>query len=259
MNVGVLSGYGVVVTRPAPYANELSAAIEAAGGEAIEFPVLDIEPRAAGAISDEFRAMQAPDVLIFVSRNAVTFGQHVCEETQAKIAAIGPVTASQLARSGLQVNIQAGQGYDSESLLAQPEFAEPAGLNVIIIRGDGGRELLANELHTRGANVQYLTVYARKRHVPSLAETSALESACQEGRIDCVVLLSVESLQSWLELVPDSCSGILAGSLLVTPSRRVLQTATELVPGMPTLRISGPTTADIVNELGAYRRSGKNS
>lgn len=259
MSAGPLSGYGVVVTRPAPYAAELCSAIEAAGGEAIEFPVMDIDPRPADAILSEFRAMPAPDVLIFVSRNAVMYGQHVCKEADAKIAGIGPATANELATAGISVDIHVGKGFDSESLLNRPEFAQPTGLNVTIVRGDSGREFLANALTARGANVQYLAAYTRTRHSPAPANISALESACRENRVHCIVLLSVESLHHWLALVPASCSAKLAGSLLVTPSRRVLQTATEHVPGMPALQIGGPTTADIVNELGAYMRSGKNS
>ena len=45
-----LAGVGVLVTRPAEQAGDLIAAIEAAGGRSIVFPVIEIAPRSPQAI-----------------------------------------------------------------------------------------------------------------------------------------------------------------------------------------------------------------
>ncbi len=54
-------------------------------------------------------------------------------------------------------------GFDSEAVIALPEFAADAvrGRKVLIFRGDGGRELLADTLRERGASVEYVTCYRR--------------------------------------------------------------------------------------------------
>jgi uroporphyrinogen-III synthase len=53
--------------------------------------------------------------------------------------------------------------FDSESVLALPAFQAPAvaGRRVLILRGDGGRDLLGDTLRARGAEVEYLTCYHR--------------------------------------------------------------------------------------------------
>ena len=69
-----LAGIGVLVTRPAGQAAELVAAIEAAGGRSIGFPVIEIAPRSPQAIEADLAGLADPDIVIFISRNAVEHG-----------------------------------------------------------------------------------------------------------------------------------------------------------------------------------------
>ncbi len=76
MNEAGLSGFVVLVTRPEHQADELVAAIEDAGGEAIRFPVIDIEPQDSADVSRCLEALPAADITIFISTNAVMCGLH---------------------------------------------------------------------------------------------------------------------------------------------------------------------------------------
>ena len=69
-----LKGFGVLVTRPEHQADELVSAIEEAGGEAIRFPVIDIEPHDSVDVNRSLEALPASDIMIFISTNAVIFG-----------------------------------------------------------------------------------------------------------------------------------------------------------------------------------------
>ena len=75
MSDAPLQGVGVLVTRPRAQAAELVAEVERAGGTAICFPVIEIAARDPQAIARDEAALGHPDITIFVSRNAVEFGQ----------------------------------------------------------------------------------------------------------------------------------------------------------------------------------------
>ena len=151
-----LQGCRVLVTRPVAQAETLCQRINQNGGIAVQLPALAIE-----AINDEAsqRYCQSAadyDWIIFISRNAVEHG-HNCLPAQLpsglKIAAIGKATATALSESGRYVDLEAGGAGTSESLLTEPALADMQGQRVLIMRGEGGRELLAKTLRERGAKV----------------------------------------------------------------------------------------------------------
>jgi len=78
-----------------------------------------------------------------------------------------------LNKAGYVVDLLAENGANSEALLAMPELAQVNGQRFLIIRGQGGREELANVLRSRGASVDYLDVY--KRVMPSIDNAKLLE------------------------------------------------------------------------------------
>ena len=55
-----LAGVGVLVTRPARQSTGLINAIEAAGGTAIAFPVIEILPRSPQAIEADIAVLGEP-------------------------------------------------------------------------------------------------------------------------------------------------------------------------------------------------------
>jgi len=139
-----LAGVGVLVTRPKHQAAALVAAITSHGGAAIEFPVLEVVPREDQAVREDARELRDPDITIFVSTNAVHCGFPYAEA--AKIAVVGPATAAAVEMEGRSVDIRPAAGYDSEHLLAMPELQDVSEKVVRIIRGNAGRELLADTL-----------------------------------------------------------------------------------------------------------------
>jgi len=252
-----LAGLRVLVTRPVDQAEELATAIEAAGGVAIRFPAIRISGLEPNVIATAFAALPEPDIAIFVSSNAVIHGLSCVRKSNAQLAAIGPATAATLQQAGRPADISPGSGFDSEQLLKQPALQNVRGKRIVIVRGQSGRALLGDTLTDRGASVHYLAVYRREKSTVPAEEIVRLDSAWQDHGIDCVTVMSVETLQGLMQLLPPTSLDRLRETPLVAPGERVIQTIMELVPGIPAIKASGPRTADILNALHEVRHGGQ--
>ena len=247
---GELAGLGVLVTRPEHQAGPLVEAIEAAGGRALRFPAIEVEPLATAVIEADLAGLHDPDIAIFVSTNAVRHGLGYA--SAPRIAAVGPATAAAVEAAGGRVAIRPRAGFDSEHLLAEPELTNVAGKIVRIIRGQSGRELLADTLRERGATVEYLAVYARRAPRPAAAVLTKLEAAWRSGDIDAVTIMSVETLINLIAILPKSCRDRLRQTLLVTPAERVIIEATKQLQGIPTALAAGTGPEDIVRAIAQH-------
>jgi uroporphyrinogen-III synthase len=244
-----LAGCGVLITRAKHQAHELKSAIKAAGGDALLFPVIDIIGRDVDEIGRELADLPDPDIVVFVSGNAAAYGLAAVKRKNAKIAAVGPATRAAIESVGVDVDIFPQQGFDSEHLLRHVSLQSVRDRNIVIVRGQSGRELLADTLEARGANVHYLSVYDRVPHEPSLADLENLEIALNQGRIRFVIVMSVETLGHLVHILPPQCLTLLRQSTLVAPSTRVLQTASELIPGIATELAPGPQAPALIDTL----------
>jgi len=242
-----LSGVGVLVTRPRAQAAELIEGIESKGGTAICFPVIKIVPRDQDAIAADAAAMADPDIALFVSRNAVEHG--LAYAKGAMKGATGPTTAAAILYAGHSVEIQSDHGYDSESLLEEPELQDVSGKQVRIIRGDDGRELLADTLRKRGATVNYLSAYERRCAEVSPIQLAEIEAAWRDGKIQVITIMSLESLKNLALLLPEWCVQQIASLPLVTPAARVIQEALDRYPDATLILAAGPQTTDMVEAI----------
>ncbi|MDJ0709638.1 MAG: uroporphyrinogen-III synthase [Woeseiaceae bacterium] len=250
---GPLTGMGVLVTRPRTQAAALADAIERAGGRAFCLPAIEIVPLEPQVIREVADEQPTPDVVVFISRNAVEHGIRYTDG--ARIAVIGPATAAAVEAAGRVVDIQPASGYDSEHLLAETPLHEVDGKHVRIIRGSQGRELLAEELRARGATVEYLSVYERR--VPDVdPDTLAeLERCWRQGDLNVITVMSVESLANLSTILPEWCAAQVASTPLVTPSGRVLKEALDRYPASRPVLAAGPGAEDMVQAIIALQHS----
>ncbi len=242
-----LQGIGVLVTRPRAQASDLVAAIEGAGGSAFCFPVIEIAALDENVVAAAAAALPEPDLNIFISRNAVEYGLKYLGG--GKVAAIGPATAAAIQSAGHLVDVQPAEGFDSEHLLEEVALQDIAGRRVRIIRGNGGRELLADELTARGAAVDYLSVYERRLPVVSADMQADVEARWRRGDIAVVTVMSVQSLVNLARLLPDWCVRQLESTPLVTPAGRVLKETLDRYPASRAILASSPRASDIVEAI----------
>ena len=241
-----LTGVGVLLTRPPRQSAELAAEIESRGGSVVVFPALEIIGRPAADVAVDAAALQPADITVFISRNAV---DHGLVWAAGSIAAIGPTTAAAIEAGGKNVDVLPATGYDSEALLEQSAMQDVSGKVVRIVRGDAGREALADALRERGATVEYLATYERRLPAPAPEFIAELERRWEDGGIDAIVSMSVQSLANLDRLLPDPCREQLRATPLVTPSARVLKEAENRYPGCPAFLAAGPQASDIADAI----------
>jgi uroporphyrinogen-III synthase len=232
----------VLVTRPQAQAQDLCASIEALGGKAITFPTIEIEfiPKAEWAEIDVSHA----DWLVFVSRNAVA--GFVAEQgadfiTQQKTAAVGAGTAAAMKQAGLPVTLQPALSNGSEGLLSLSEWQDLSNQHVVIVRGEGGREFLADTLRQRGASIDYIEVY--RRTIPACdaaAEQLALSA-------DVLIATSVTGVEHLTEMLKAQHAALIKIPLIVV-SERIKQQAQLL--GFEQIFVSKEATDEaLINQL----------
>ena len=247
-----LQGIGVLVTRPRAQATELIEAIQSKGGSAICFPAIDIVPRDDAAIAADAATLAKPDIAIFISRNAVAHG--LSHAAGAIKAATGPSTAAAIRSAGQSLEIEPAEGYDSESLLAESALQDVAGKQVRIIRGVTGRELLADTLRQRGATVSYLSVYERELPKKSPESLADIETLWRAGKINTITVMSVETLNNLIALLPSWCVQQFEKVPLVTPAARVKKEMMARYPGSRPVQVSGPRPADMIEAIIAIHK-----
>lgn len=252
-----LAGVGVLITRPAHQAEHLARLIEHAGGVAIRFPTIDIVPPAdPGPLLAILDRLEDFDLAIFISANAVEQAFVWLRAARRPwpshlpAACVGRATADALAQQGITAAVP-GQRFDSEALLGLALLQEVAGKKVVIFRGDGGRELLADTLVARGAAVTYAECYRRVR---PHADVEALIEAWRRGEIHIVSVTSTEGLRNLHEMLGETGRGWLLYTPVVVLSRAQAETCHELGWQSPPLVATAASDEAILEAIKTWRQ-----
>ncbi|MGR8979175.1 MAG: uroporphyrinogen-III synthase [Gammaproteobacteria bacterium] len=246
-----LKGLNVLVTRPSHQADNLCSLIESQGGRPIRLPTIEIVgERDTRQIVSTLKNLDKFQWLVFISVNAVNFALNAISGkigfiNSVKIAAIGQTTAKELKRAGLAVDLLPERGFDSDALLAMPQMQSISGQRFLIVRGGGGREVLADNLRKRGAEVEYLNVY--RRILPRIDCLPTIH-LLNENKIDVVTATSVEALENLLKMLGEKYYKQLINTPLVVVSDRIAQMAAE--KGFNRIFIAnGPTDTAILETV----------
>lgn len=216
-----LAGLKIAVTRPRDQAAPLVQRITETGGIPLLFPLLDIAPVADDTqLREQLSRLAQFDLAIFISPNAAQYGIAAIHSTglelpsRLKIAAVGQGSARALRELGIADIIVPTERFDSEGLLALPELQDVAGWNVLIFRGDGGRELLGDTLRARGATVEYAGCYRRSKPQQDIA--TLLSDAP-----DAITVTSSEALNYLVQMLKDCGSESWRDTPLFVPHPRI--------------------------------------
>ena len=194
-----MTGWRVLLTRPAEESRALAAALSDAGIFSSSLPLLEIEPLPVTPEQQAvMRGLERYCAVIVVSKPAARLGLQLLDKRAPHLPwfTVGAATAQVLADHGLDVHYPPS-GDNSEALLELPALRDAIarpGARVLILRGEGGRELLAERLRGRGASVDYLELY--RRFLPTY-DAGVLTQRIQLERLNGLV---VSSGQGFLHL-----------------------------------------------------------
>ena len=219
----------VLVTRPAGQAVALCGAVAAAGYTVHSQPLLELRalPELPSAQRQLLLDLDLYQHVIFISGNAVHFGMACIEDYWPQLPvgltwyAIGDVTAGLLRDLGIEA-ITPGDAMTSEALLAASELQMVMDQRILIIKGEGGRATLREELARRGAKVDELACY--RRSCPDLP-AGELADRLREWRIDWVMISSGEGLANIQTLLRWPETTKFRDIRVIVPSERIARLA----------------------------------
>lgn len=257
----VLRGKRFLVTRPEGQGDRLLDGIRALGGDATHIPFLAIRPvadlSALQKIADHLSNYRA---CIFISANAahiawptLVMGHEQQWPKDVVAAVIGPGTARTLRTHGVAQVIVPTQRFDSEALLAEPYFSEAAchGQAFALIRGEGGRDFLAQSLRARGARVDEAAVYQRDLHPDALPKLHAwIHESPAPGAL---LISSSESLQRIMSTAPAELAAALKASAVLAPHERIAESARLM--GFERVAVTHGGDEGILNYLQTYNEA----
>ena len=249
----VLRGLSILVTRPLEQAASLAEMIAQHGGVPLIFPLLEIAPvRDLSPLYEAAAQLADYHLAIFISPNAVWHALPTllpAWPTSLRAACVGPATAVLLEAQGIFPVIVPLERFDSEALLARPELARECmhGKKVLLLRGNGGRELLSEVLRERGARVDALTCYQRSTPI----DGAPLRALFSTQKIAALTLSSSEGLRNLLALL-DATSLAQARSLpSFVPHQRIADSARQA--GFAKVILTPPTDVGLLAGLRQYR------
>lgn len=212
----------ILITRPAHQARLLFERIEAQGGQCFLFPAIEIADVADKKIvQDSIQTLFQQDIAIFISPNAVQKAAALIETwpEPCKIAAIGEGTAQAVRALNWPVNFVPEKQFNTEALLMLPAFQAVTDKNIILFKGEGGRELLVTTLRDHGANVTEVIVYRRVLPKPEMIPDL--------NKINLIVCTSHLALQN-ISLLFEKNKDQLFNKQLLVSSERIVDFAKQL-------------------------------
>ena len=226
----------VLVTRPARQAADWVARLRAAGIDAVALPLIEIVCAPDEAqVQAAWEQLPSMRLAVFVSPNAAEcfFGARPPAAqwpASTRAAAVGPGTSRVLRELGVDAGqivepaVDAAQ-FDSEALWEQLRAIDWNAQPVLIVRGDGGREWLAETLRAHGAQVSAVCAY--RRCVPRLdeAQRAIVAAALREPRRHLWFFSSSEAIAN-LEAIAAEADWSRARALATHP--RIAESAQRL-------------------------------
>lgn len=219
----------ILVTRPDERGKQLTDLLNQAGRVALHLPLFTFESgKELESLPKKLNQLNPSDYVFLVSKSAVDFsvktlkeiGFHWREDLQ--YFTVGQRTAQHFSCQSEQSIRYPIEQENSEGLLALPEMLQLNGKQILILRGNGGREYFSEQAKKRGAIIEIVECYRRE---PISYNSDEQSSICKRSGVDTLVVTSLETLHALIAFTPESEQDWLKGCKLVTVSARIADVA----------------------------------
>lgn len=249
----------VIVTRPAAQAAPWVDALRALGVTAEALPLINIAPPTDPVpVAAAWGGLAQCRLVMFVSANAVQqfFAQRPAGAgwpAGVLAGATGPGTAAALQTAGVPDDQcvappDDAPSFDSEALWALLRERDWAGADVLVVRGEDGRDWLAEQLRGRGAQLRFVAAYRRQAPTPDAAGRRLLDQARAEPGAQLWLFSSSEALAHLRALAPDADW---SASRALASHPRIVQAARDL--GFAQVELVAPRPAAVAAKLASIQ------
>lgn len=222
----------ILITRPDPAGKALTQRLIDAGKIAFQAPLIEIiAGRELSLLDAKLKSLRVGDCVFLLSKNAVSYANWQLNQLQQSwpdtlsYYGIGKSTAKDFQHLSSFPICYPEQGETSEDLLELPALHQVKNKRILLLRGNGGRDLLATTLRQRGAIVDTCECYQRLFiHYPP--EAFALQ--WEKAQVDTLVVTSGEMLQQLFDLVAEPKKAWLLNCHLLVVSERLATIAKTL-------------------------------
>ena len=164
-----LTGRRIVITRAREQAAGMREQLAALGATVLELPLIEIVSEVDATTADEvFSEIASYEWLVFTSANGVRhfFGEFFRRFRDiraiggARLAAVGPSTAKELAALHLEVDVMPTEHVGEALVEALCNYQSVEHVKMLVVTGDRNRDVVMQGLLARQAIVDQLPVYA---------------------------------------------------------------------------------------------------
>lgn len=251
----------LIVTRPAAQAADWVRQLSALGLQAQALPLLGIE-----AVEDQaplraaWQTLPTCRLVVFVSPNAVLhfFASDGATPWPSSLlaGATGPGTTQALRQAGVpsdQIVEPAADAaqFDTEALWSRLQALPWQAQRVWVVRGEGGRDWLAEVLRQHGAQVDFVAAYRRTPPVLDTAGRVLLTAACRQPGQHLWLFSSSEAVACLRGLAP---AADWSRSRALASHPRIVQAVREL--GFGQVQSTAPTVQAVARSAARLDAAG---
>lgn len=253
----------VIVTRPAAQAISWVQSLQREGIAAVALPLIDIAPALDPTpVIEAWQQLAGARLVMFVSANAVEHffalrPRDAIWPPSAQAASPGPGTTRALRDAGVPASqivepAPDSAQFDSEALWERLRDQDWREAPVRVVRGDGGRDWLADTLRAHGAAVSFVSAYRRTAPMWNDEMQSLLRDALARPAGHVWFFSSSESIDHLMDHLtnqqrassPHAPLGLPAGVRALVTHPRIARRAEQA--GFAPVWQCAPTLADVV-------------
>jgi uroporphyrinogen-III synthase len=246
-----LDGLCVLNTRPQAQGQNLSNQIQQEGGSVLSCPALEIVASDNNWINN-LPLLSEVKQAIFISVNAVEYFFRTIQDKKLNwpcsivTLPIGLGTAKTLEQFGVFPHT-IPMISDSEHLLNLNSLQSVHNQSILLVKGEGGRTIIAKTLKKRGAKLKQLSVY--KRIIPWINQDS-YQRMWRNQHVDIILFTSHEGMINLFSLLGEEERGRLSQTPCLVISERLAKAARQM--GLIKVLTCQPET--IMNALIEFRQ-----